>query len=158
LPDRAAPPKGGAELVLTHRFPTAAEIAKQTPAAIAQIGLPGTRAAAIHTFAVAIASGTLRLDGHELEPFVEAATALAGVGPWTAHYLAMRALHLPDAFPAADLGIRKALDANPREALARAEPWRPFRAYAVMHLWTSLGDVPVVRLPVRRAAMQAIAS
>ncbi len=141
---------------LTHRFPTAAEIAQQTPAAIARIGLPGARAAALHGFAVAIAHNTLRLDARELEPFVDAATALPGVGPWTAHYLAMRALHLPDAFPAADLGIKKALAASPREALARAEAWRPFRSYAVMHLWTSLGEPDVDhahdRLTARPAA------
>jgi AraC family transcriptional regulator of adaptative response / DNA-3-methyladenine glycosylase II len=61
--------------------------------------------------------------------------ALPGIGPWTAHYLAMRALHLPDAFPASDLGIKKALSASPREVEARAEAWRPYRSYAVMHLW-----------------------
>ena len=127
---------------LTHRFPTAAEIAVRTPAEIAAIGLPAARAAAIHAFATAIARGTVRLDGRELEPFVASVIALPGVGPWTAHYLAMRALHLSDAFPAADLGIRKALDAGPRDAEARAERWRPFRSYAVLHLWTSLGAKP----------------
>jgi AraC family transcriptional regulator of adaptative response / DNA-3-methyladenine glycosylase II len=66
---------------------------------------------------------------------------LPGIGPWTAHYLAMRALHLPDAFPAADLGVQKALGrAGARAAEARAEAWRPFRAYAVLHLWTHLSE------------------
>jgi AraC family transcriptional regulator of adaptative response / DNA-3-methyladenine glycosylase II len=124
---------------LTHRFPTAAEVVAAGSDAIAKVGLPGARAAAIHGIATAIASGSLRLDGHDLDGFVVAATALPGIGPWTAHYLAMRALHLPDAFPAADLGIRKATGANARDAEARAEAWRPFRSYAVMHLWTSLG-------------------
>ncbi|MEO7096131.1 MAG: AlkA N-terminal domain-containing protein, partial [Polyangiales bacterium] len=119
-------------------FPTAAEVAAVTPAAIAAIGLPAARAAAIHGFATALATNRLALDG-ELETFVARAVALPGVGPWTAHYLAMRALHLPDAFPAADLGIKKALAATPRECEARAEAWRPFRSYAVIHLWTSLG-------------------
>ncbi len=120
-------------------FPTAIEVATATPAAIAAIGLPAARAAAIHGFASALATNRLSLDG-ELEPFVARAVALPGVGPWTAHYLAMRALHLPDAFPAADLGIKKALAGTPRECEARAEAWRPFRSYAVIHLWTSLGD------------------
>ena len=128
---------------LTHRFPTAPEVAATGVDRIAKVGLPGARAAAIQGLAIAVSSGSLRLDGHaggrDLDRFVVEATALAGIGPWTAHYLAMRALHLPDAFPAADLGIRKATGAGPRDAEARAEAWRPFRSYAVMHLWTSLG-------------------
>jgi AraC family transcriptional regulator of adaptative response / DNA-3-methyladenine glycosylase II len=138
-----APIRGGDD-ALRVRFPTAAEVARGTPDAIAAIGLPGARAAAVHAFATAIASGALRLDGGaDLERFVAAATALPGVGPWTAHYLAMRALHDPDAFPAADLGVRKALGGTPRDAIARAEAWRPFRAYAVMHLWSNLGGSDV---------------
>ncbi len=130
---------------LTHRFPTAREVVAAGVAAIAKLGVPGARAAALHGLAHAVAAGTLRLDpatagGRDLDQFVAQATALPGIGPWTAHYLAMRALHLPDAFPAADLGIRKATGAGPREAEALAEAWRPFRSYAVIHLWTSLGD------------------
>ena len=129
-------------------FPIAAEVAAVTPASIAAIGLPAARAAAIHGFAVALATNRLALDG-ELDTFVARAVALAGVGPWTAHYLAMRALHLPDAFPAADLGIKKALAATPREAEARAEAWRPFRSYAVIHLWTALGGSDATRVEDR---------
>ncbi len=124
---------------LAFVFPTAAEVAALTPAAIAAIGLPSARAAAIHGFSVALATNRLALVG-DLDPFVARAVELPGVGPWTAHYLAMRALHLPDAFPAADLGIKKALAASARECEARAEAWRPFRSYAVIHLWTALGD------------------
>jgi AraC family transcriptional regulator of adaptative response / DNA-3-methyladenine glycosylase II len=124
---------------LTHRFPTAAEVVAGGADAIAKLGLPGARATALHGLARVVAAGALKLDGRDLERFVADATALPGIGPWTAHYLAMRALHLPDAFPAADLGIRKATGAGPRDAEARAEAWRPFRSYAVMHLWTSLG-------------------
>ena len=126
---------------LVVRFPTAREVAARSIDAIAKIGLPGARAAAVHALASAVASGRLKLDGvRDLDTFVEDLVAMPGIGPWTAHYLAMRALHLPDAFPAADLGIRKALDgAGPRDAQARAEAWRPFRSYAVMYLWTSLG-------------------
>jgi len=144
---------GGEGLVVV--FPSAAAVAAATSAAIAAIGLPAARAAAVHGFASALASGGFALEG-ELEPFVARAVALPGVGPWTAHYLAMRALHLPDAFPSADLGIKKALSASPREAEARAEAWRPFRSYAVMHLWTSLGGSDVDHedgvIPGRRAA------
>ncbi len=138
--DRFGTPYDGGD-GLTHRFPTAKEIVEVGVDRIAKIGLPGARAAAVHGFAVAIEAKQIELEGRELEPFVTTAIALRGIGPWTAHYLAMRALHLPDAFPAADLGILKALDrVNPRDAEARAEAWRPFRSYAVMHLWTSLGD------------------
>jgi AraC family transcriptional regulator of adaptative response / DNA-3-methyladenine glycosylase II len=67
--------------------------------------------------------------------------ALPGVGPWTASYVAMRAARQPDAFPAGDLGIRRALGGiGTRQAEARSQGWRPFRSYAVMHLWTSLAD------------------
>src|SRR5262249_16759347 len=118
------------------------------PGAIAKLGLPAARAAALHGLASAIAGGAVRLDGvRDLDRFVAELTALPGIGPWTAHYLAMRAVHLPDAFPASDLGVPKALLARAssplppvREVERRAEAWRPFRAYGVLHLWTSLGD------------------
>ncbi len=129
---------------LTSRFPTAAEVRAAGVDAIAKVGLPGKRAAAIHHFATLVARGELALDAAcELDTFVERLVALPGIGPWTAHYLAMRALHVPDAFPAADLGVQKALRrAGARAAEARAEAWRPYRAYAVMHLWQSLGEDP----------------
>ncbi|MGN6108359.1 MAG: DNA-3-methyladenine glycosylase family protein, partial [Kofleriaceae bacterium] len=132
-----APYAGGDRL--THRFPTAREVAAASPDAIAKVGLPRSRAAALHSLARALEAGTVRLDAvPDLELFVAQITALPGIGPWTAHYLGMRALHLPDAFPAADLGVRKALAmAPPREVERRAEAWRPFRSYAVMHLWCS---------------------
>ena len=70
-------------------------------------------------------------------------TAVPGVGDWTANYIAMRAYREPDAFPAADLGLRKAVATNGNPATAReltrmAERWRPWRAYAAMHLWNGL--------------------
>ncbi|HEU4611154.1 MAG TPA: DNA-3-methyladenine glycosylase, partial [Kofleriaceae bacterium] len=127
---------------LVQRFPTAAEVVATGPTRIGKLGLPQARANAIHTFAREVASGALQLDAAcELDEFVARLVALPGIGPWTAHYLAMRALHVPDAFPAADLGVQKALRrAGPRAAEARAEAWRPYRAYAVLHLWTSLGE------------------
>jgi 3-methyladenine DNA glycosylase/8-oxoguanine DNA glycosylase len=71
--------------------------------------------------------------------------AIEGIGPWTAHYVALRGLGEPDAFPASDLGLRKALAApgekplSEAELLRRAERWRPWRGYAAIHLWSSLG-------------------
>ena len=142
--DAFGTPYASGDPMLRVRFPIAREVAARSVDAIAKIGLPGARAAAVHGLARAVASGTLRLDARALEPFVAAATALPGIGPWTAHYLAMRALHLPDAFPAADLGVKKALaGASPKRAEARAEAWRPFRSYAVMYLWSSLGEAHV---------------
>jgi AraC family transcriptional regulator of adaptative response / DNA-3-methyladenine glycosylase II len=127
---------------LTHRFPTAGEVVAAGAERIGKLGMPRTRATAIHGFARAVATGVLRLDSAcELDTFVAQLVEMPGIGPWTAHYLAMRALHVPDAFPAADLGVQKALQrAGAKAAEARAEAWRPFRAYAVMHLWTSLGE------------------
>ena len=84
-----------------------------------------------------------------LDPGVEPAEArrrllaLPGIGPWTAEYVAMRGLGDADAFPATDLGVRRALerlgeDGRPAAAERLAEPWRPYRAYAVQYLWASL--------------------
>jgi AraC family transcriptional regulator, regulatory protein of adaptative response / DNA-3-methyladenine glycosylase II len=136
--------KGSDPMSLAYRFPTPAEVVAAGPDRIAKLGMPGKRGLAIHTFARAIVDGTIRLDGtSDLETFVATLVALPGIGPWTAHYLAMRALHVPDAFPAADLGVQKALGmAGAKAAEARAEAWRPYRAYAVLHLWTGLGDEP----------------
>ncbi|MEO6771698.1 MAG: AlkA N-terminal domain-containing protein [Kofleriaceae bacterium] len=127
---------------LGFRFPTPAEVAKAGAERIVKIGMPMTRAHAIHHFACALDRGAIRLDHHaDLDAFVAQLVELPGIGPWTAHYLAMRALHLPDAFPAADLGIQKALArSGPRAAEARARAWRPYRSYAVMHLWTDLSE------------------
>ncbi len=127
---------------LRSRFPSPAEVAAAGPERIVKIGMPMARAHAIHGLARALDRGELQLDHHaDLDAFVARLVELPGIGPWTAHYLAMRALHLPDAFPASDLGIQKALHRRgPREAEARAEAWRPYRSYAVMHLWTSLSE------------------
>ncbi len=77
-----------------------------------------------------------------LEHAVTRLRALPGIGEWTAQYIAMRALREPDAFPAADIGLLRAASTaagrpNPAQLLLRAEAWRPWRAYAALHLWTS---------------------
>jgi AraC family transcriptional regulator, regulatory protein of adaptative response / DNA-3-methyladenine glycosylase II len=126
---------------ITHQFPSAARLAD---ADLSRIGVPGVRAQAIRSLARAIADKSLALDGsRELDASVAGLTGLPGIGPWTAQYIAMRALGEPDALPAGDLGVRKALARNgcrPSHAdiVRLAEPWRPFRAYAVMYLWKSL--------------------
>jgi AraC family transcriptional regulator of adaptative response / DNA-3-methyladenine glycosylase II len=103
-------------------------------------GMPQTRWNTIRGLARAVARGEVMFErGATLDESIERLTTLPGIGPWTAHYIAMRALREPDAFPHTDLGIRKAAGMiTDRELLARAEAWRPFRAYATMLLWRSL--------------------
>ncbi len=104
-------------------------------------GMPQIRWDSIRGLARAVARGEVTFErGATLEESIARLTALPGIGPWTAHYVAMRALREPDAFPHGDLGVRKAAGMiSDRELLARAEAWRPYRAYATMLLWRSLG-------------------
>jgi len=98
------------------------------------------RVAALHEVAAALVAGRLDL-AHGADPTLarETLTKIRGIGDWTFNYIAMRALGWPDAFPAGDLGVRKALGgAAHRAAEAKAERWRPWRAYAVLHLWRTL--------------------
>jgi AraC family transcriptional regulator of adaptative response / DNA-3-methyladenine glycosylase II len=123
---------------LTHSFPTAGAVAAAGGAEVARaVGLPRARGVALATLAAAVADGSLPLDRTlALEVLVARLVALPGVGPWTAHYLALR-LGEPDAFPAGDLWLRRALSLDEAALVARAERWRPFRAYAALYLWTS---------------------
>jgi AraC family transcriptional regulator of adaptative response / DNA-3-methyladenine glycosylase II len=121
-------------------FPPASRIAGAAPSEIAALGVISARAKAIVALARAIEAGTLRLDpSAPVEATLAALEGLPGVGPWTAHYVAMRALAWPDAFPHPDVAVLKAMrETKPGRALERAEAWRPWRAYAVLHLWKSL--------------------
>jgi AraC family transcriptional regulator, regulatory protein of adaptative response / DNA-3-methyladenine glycosylase II len=129
----------GAPESITHVFPTPDALAG---ADLSGFGLTRARAATLRGFAAAIAERRLVLDApRATDELVAALTALPGIGEWTAQYLAMRALGEPDAFPASDLGVRKALargSSRPSVAqvLERAERWRPWRAYAVIALWS----------------------
>jgi AraC family transcriptional regulator of adaptative response / DNA-3-methyladenine glycosylase II len=116
-------------------------LAGATPAAIAAVGMPRSRAETVLALARAMADGSIELTpGADPDEVARRLDALPGIGPWTAQYVAMRALHHPDAFPADDLGVRKALGARGAEAERRAARWRPWRAYGVMHLWESSGE------------------
>ena len=121
-------------------FPAPADIAARDVSEIASLGIVRVRAGAILALAQALADGSLRLEpGQDVAAQLTRLRTIPGIGEWTAQYLAMRALRWPDAFPHTDYGVRKALGTTAdREVLARAEPWRPWRAYAVMHLWRSL--------------------
>jgi len=124
-----------------HRLPlSAATMADLTMDDLAPRGLNRQRAGAILALSKAVAH-----DGLSLEPtsqpleMMQRLQALPGIGPWSASYFAMRVLRWPDAFPAGDLGVRKALGGiTERAAEERSQAWRPWRAYAVMHLWNSL--------------------
>ena len=124
---------------LCFAFPNAGEVARLSLSDIARLGITSARAQTILEIAKTIAQGDLHLSP-ETEPIetIQKLKAIAGIGEWTAQYIAMRALAWPDAFPHTDLGIKKALNENnPKKLLARAESWRPWRAYAAMHLWTN---------------------
>ena len=103
-------------------------------------GMPQSRWNSIRGLARGVVRGEVTFArGATLEESIERMTELPGIGPWTAHYIAMRALREPDAFPHSDLGLRKAAGMiSDRELLARAEAWRPYRSYATMLLWRSL--------------------
>ena len=130
---------------LTHVFPTPAELAATPANELASIGLPGARAATLQGLATLFADDAFltAMETGERDEVARLLKQVRGIGDWTAAYLSMRALHDPDAFPAGDLGVRKALGGLAlKKVEARAEAWRPWRAYAVMHLWGSLGARP----------------
>jgi AraC family transcriptional regulator of adaptative response / DNA-3-methyladenine glycosylase II len=131
LPDACRTAHDGA--APSHEFPSAEALCD---ADVARIGLPGARAEAIRALARAVAGGELSLDpGADAQETRAALESLPGVGPWTASYVAMRALREPDAFPTGDLGLRRALGVESAALARRAEAWRPWRSYAAMLLW-----------------------
>lgn len=141
-----ADPEGG----LTHLFPDPAALARLDPQALA---MPRSRRATLVALVAALASGELVLDPDRgsLAQTRRALRGLPGLGPWTVETIAMRALGDRDAFPATDLGVVQAaralgLPATPGGLIAAAEPWRPWRSYAVQHLWAT-GDHAVNHLP-----------
>ncbi len=144
----------GADPELHFVFPTPEALAAADPS---RLGLPRARAAAIAALARAVAKGELRLDASfGLDDAIQQLTALPGIGEWTAHYIAMRACREPDAFPAADLGLRRALGSPGRPATAArvreaAEAWRPWRAYAALLLWSGSGAARSTRAGTRRS-------
>ena len=139
-----APVPGLDAMRLTHVFPPATRVAETSVERLRRIGLPEARARAIRDFARAYADERIHLDS--AVPFldtIEALEALPGIGPWTAHLIALRACGQPDAFPSGDLGLRRIAgrltgSSGPLPAPAvetMAEAWRPHRALAAMHLW-----------------------
>ena len=129
---------------LQHLFPTPAQLLAASDDTLGQMGVVRQRQKALRALAQACADGTLALHpGAAPEPTLAALQALPGIGPWTANYIAMRALRWPDAFVAADVALHHALGlrqhpqaAKAAEAVAQA--WRPWRSYGVIRAWQSL--------------------
>lgn len=103
---------------------------------LAALGGPASRRNALRTLSEAFAGNAVRADA-DFDRTRAALEALPGVGPWTSHYVSMRALGDPDAFPASDLVLRRAWGGSAKDLVAAAEAWRPWRAYAAVHLWRS---------------------
>ncbi|HJR37303.1 MAG TPA: AlkA N-terminal domain-containing protein [Nocardioidaceae bacterium] len=124
---------------VTHLFPSAEVLAEVAPE---DIPMPRARGRALNVLCTALASGDIPLDRSADRADVRAALlAVPGVGPWTADYIAMRALGDPDVFLPTDVGVRHALERlgeDPRHADQLSQAWRPWRSYAQMHLWASL--------------------
>jgi AraC family transcriptional regulator of adaptative response / DNA-3-methyladenine glycosylase II len=126
-----------AEGPLVRLFPSASKVALCTPQDFTSMGITRARARTLIALAEAVASGSIRIEhDSDVEKTIGLLTALPGIGTWTANYIAMRGLHWPDAFLASDLVVLRMLsETQPARASAKSEAWRPWRAYAVMHLW-----------------------
>ena len=139
-------PEALADGRLTHLFPDPDAVAALEPG---EVGVPAARHEALVGLARALEVGEVVLDsGADRDRVRHQLLSLAGIGPWTASYVVMRALGDPDAFLSTDLGVRRALarigsTGGPRGIEARAERWRPWRSYAVQHLWAGLGDASI---------------
>ncbi len=129
---------------LTHLFPPAAVLAHAEPDALGQLGIVKQRQAAIVGIARAVVDRRLQLHGGaDVRATIETLKELPGIGDWTAQYIAMRALRWPDAFPAGDVALHKALGVlgskNPARAAQEAsQAWKPWRSYAVVRAWAGL--------------------
>ncbi|MBC7436881.1 MAG: helix-turn-helix domain-containing protein, partial [Bdellovibrionales bacterium] len=142
---------------LTRLFPAPAVLAAASGDALGQLGIVKQRQAAIVAIARAVADKRLQLHGGaDLHATIAALKDLPGIGDWTAQYIAMRALRWPDAFPAGDVALHKALGVQDskhpaRDAEAASQAWKPWRSYAVIRAWSSLPA------PARSSAVHRIA-
>ena len=134
---------------LDRLTPVPGRIAAASVDDIARHGIIAARSQCIIALAKAHRSGQLSLDDgalHDPDDFIRRLRELPGIGPWTAHYIAMRALRWPDAFPKEDIVVRTNLGGvTPKEAEALSQRWRPWRSYAVMHIWRMAPQVRVDR-------------
>ena len=135
---------------LNRLTPSPVRIATASVDEIAALGVVRTRSRSIIALAQAQLSGEIPLDGatsHKPDELIRRLAELPGIGQWTAHYIAMRALRWPDAFPKEDIAVRKNLGGvSARQAEAMSQAWRPWRSYAVLHMWRNAVEHPVQTL------------
>jgi AraC family transcriptional regulator of adaptative response / DNA-3-methyladenine glycosylase II len=128
---------------LSRLAPTATRMLEVAEHELGVLGVIGSRARCLMALARAVADRRVVLGlAANVDDQIRRLIELPGIGPWTAQYIAMRALHWPDAFPDGDLMLLRAAGLGRRELLARGEAWRPWRAYAVHYLWRTLGVHP----------------
>ena len=154
LLERFGEPISTPDPALHRLFPSAQTIAQAEPQALGELGIVRQRQQAILALSRAVASGELDLSGHaDLTLTTQGLLALPGIGPWTAQYIALRALRWPDAWPVGDVAVHQALGLNPsrgraaEQAAARiAAAWRPWRSYAVIRAWAGChaGPAPTI--------------
>jgi len=128
---------------LNRLTPTAQQMACVSIDDICALGIVGARGRCLSLLAAAFLDRKIVLTfAANVEEQIEALMSLPGIGPWTAQYIAMRALHWPDAFPSGDLMLQRAASSTQKQLQRLAEAWRPWRAYATHYLWQSLGANP----------------
>jgi AraC family transcriptional regulator of adaptative response / DNA-3-methyladenine glycosylase II len=128
---------------LNRLAPTAARMAEASVSDVASLGIVGSRSRSILALARAVNERKVVLAcTADVETQIQELMSLPGIGPWTAQYIAMRALRWPDAFPGTDLMLLRAANLSAKQLHARAEAWRPWRSYATHYLWQSLGVHP----------------
>ncbi len=167
LVQRCGEPLPQASGSLTHLFPTPAALSTDWESTRFPVGqqlaMPASRRRTLQALTEALCDGALSLDpGCDRERALAQLGSLPGFGPWTLGVIAMRALGDPDAFPAADLGVRRAaqslgLPVSPIALQRRSQPWRPWRAYAVQYLWAA-SEHPINHWPVRAAGASEAAT
>jgi AraC family transcriptional regulator of adaptative response / DNA-3-methyladenine glycosylase II len=128
---------------LNRLTPSAQQMASVSVDEICALGIVGARGRCLSLLAAAVLDKRVVLAfAPNVEDQIEALMRLPGIGPWTAQYIAMRALHWPDAFPSGDLMLLRAANSSQKQLQGLAEAWRPWRAYATHYLWQSLGVSP----------------
>jgi AraC family transcriptional regulator of adaptative response / DNA-3-methyladenine glycosylase II len=128
---------------LNRLGPSADRMAAIPPTQVAALGMVGARARCLVGLAQAVAQRKILLAyAANVEEQIDSLMSLPGIGHWTANYIAMRALHWPDAFPTGDLVLMRAAGSGQKQLQQRSEAWRPWRAYAAHYLWQSLGVAP----------------
>ncbi|MBP7081164.1 MAG: DNA-3-methyladenine glycosylase 2 family protein [Rhodocyclaceae bacterium] len=141
---------------LTRLFPSAQVLAQASGDGLGQLGIVKQRQTAIGALANAVLEQRVQLiSGADVQANIAALKELPGIGDWTAQYIAMRALRWPDAFPAGDVALQKAIGVQgnrtaAKDALARSEPFKPWRSYAVLRAWSTLGDSAKVKPDVAK--------